>query len=475
MKKEVIILILAFVIFGCNQFLEEETFSQLTPENAFDSPEGAQKALNGAYAMLQDGFDRKWSAGLGVLGTDEATSYNDIYTDHEVQLDKYSYSSEYDIFQAVYTDLFEGVKRCNVVIEQLPESLSAREVMIGQAKFLRGVYYFELVNLFGKVPLWLTSSADKDHLELPQSPVDEIYNQIVIDLTEAELVLPSKAVYDEGKATQYAAQAMLARVYLQMLDYENALKYCNKVIDSGEFGLYSDYAKIFDPEHKNEGVENIFEIQHRISYLSENEGSTINDFYLPIELQGTSLTGWSMYGPSEYLYNSYDPDDKRFEVTFITTGTNSAGQTVNFKPHCFKYHNRLAGIPVNDGEQNFPLIRYADILLMKAEAINELTPGNSDKFQCINEIRERAGIDLITSEGINSTKEGFLKTLLEERMHEFCFEKMRKRDLIRTGKLQEYVSERKPERPVPAKAMYYYPLPLSAIDANPLLIQLEGY
>ncbi len=462
-------------MFGCKEFLEEKTFSQLTPDNAYDSPEGAQKALNGAYAMLQDGFDRKWSVGLGILGTDEATSYNDTYTDHEVQLDKYTYSSEYNIFEAVYTDLFEGVKRCNVVIEQLPEELSEREVMIAQAKFLRGVYYFELVNLFGRVPLWLTSSADKDHLELPQASIEEIYEQIITDLSEAETILPTKTVYEGGKATQYAAQAMLARVYLQRLDYTNSLEYCNKIIDSGKFGLYSDYADVFDPQHKNEGFENIFEIQHRISYLSENEGSTTNDFFLPVELQGTPLTGWSMYGPTDYLYGSYESDDKRFDISFITSGINSAGQTVNFRPHCFKYYNRFTGIPVNDGEQNFPLIRYADVLLMKAEAINELTPASDEKFQCINQVRARAGLDPIENTGINSTKEGFVETLLEERLHELCFEKARRRDLIRTGKLQKYVLERKPERPVPNKGMFYYPLPLSAIDANTLLIQLEGY
>lgn len=477
MKKLIIISTIVFGLYGCSDFLDEKTFSQLTPDNAYLSNDGAQKALNGAYAMLQDGFVRKWSAGLGVLGTDEATSYNDIYGDHEVLLDKYTYSSEYDIFTAVYIDLFEGVKRCNVVIEQLPQTLIGRDVMIAQAKFLRATYYFELLNLFGSVPLWLSSSVDKDHLKLPQSPVDSIYKMIIKDLSDAEPILPQTVVYDGGKATQYAAQAMLARVYLQHHEYANALEYCNKVINSGKFHLYSNYADIFDPSHKNEGYENIFEIQHKISMKSEDEGSTINDFYLPIELQGTMLTGWAMYGPTDYLYNSYELNDKRKSVTYITNGINAVGQSVSFKPHCFKYHNRNVGIPVNDGSQNFPLIRYADVLLMKAEAINALpSSSNSDeKFTCLNTVRIRAGLTPITNTGVNSTSEGFLETLLTERLHEFCFEKSRRRDLIRNDKLQSYVLQRKPERPVPDKAKLYYPLPLGAIDANTLLKQIDGY
>mgnify|MGYP002617429581 FL=1 len=178
-------------------------------------------------------------------------------------------------------------------------------------------------------------------------------------------------------------------------------------------------------------------------------------------------------------HNSYEAKDKRKAVTYITSGVNSAGQTVTFKPHCFKYYNRTAGFPVNDGEQNFPLIRYADVLLMKAEAINGLPSETGDqtkaKFRCLNDVRSRAGLDEIDNSGENATKEGFLETLLEERLHELCFEKSRRKDLIRNNKLQEYVKERKPERPVPDKAKEYYPLPLKATDANSLLEQLPGY
>lgn len=480
MKKIVFISILGIMLAGCSDFLKEQTFSQLTPDNAYLDKAGAAKALNGAYAMLQDGFDYKFAIGLGILGTDEATSYNELFTDHELLVDKYTYSSEYDVFNGVYIDLFEGVKRCNTVIDLLPAEVEGRELFVAQAQFLRATYYFELVNLFGGVPLWISASADQDNLKKPRSTVDEVYGQIEKDLLEAAPALPLQNIWDGGRATRYAAYAMLARMYLQRHDYENALKYCDLVIGNGKnFELYKNYADIYDPAHKNEGKENIFEIQHRASLKSEDEGSTSTDFFLPIELQGTIYTGWAMYGPTDYLYNSYEPEDKRFDVTFFTEAAGPDGTLVTFKPHCFKYHNRTPGFPVNDGEQNFPLIRYADVLLMKAEAINGLkveTPQQTeDKFACLNDVRQRAGLEPIENVDANATKEGFLETLLEERLHEFCFEKSRRRDLIRNDKLQSYVKQRKPDRPVPDKAKEYYPLPLNALDANPLLEQLAGY
>lgn len=483
MKKIILSCLFIFFAFSCNDFLDEEIFSQQTPENAYLDKAGAEKALNGAYAMLRHGFDRKFSSGLGSIGTDECTSYNDMYTDHETMLDKYTYSSEYDIFRAVYVDLYEGVKRCNVVIDLIPEDVDGRDLMIAQAKFLRGTYYFELVNLFGPVPLWLSASLDKDNLKKPRSSVEDVYGVIIKDLTDAEPVLPAVKVWldsDKGRVTRYAAQAMLARVYLQQRNYTKALEYCNLVIGSGtNFHLYDNYADIYDPSKKNEGYENIFEIQNKLTGISEDMGSTINDFFLPIELQNTIYTGWAMYGPTDYLYNSYEIDDDRKAITFLTTGINDKGETVTFKPHCFKYHNRTAGIPVNDGEQNYPLIRYADVLLMKAEAINglpsETGTQTTEKFDCLNDVRERAGLLAIQNTGSNATKEGFLETLLQERLHELCFEKSRRRDLIRNDKLQSYVSLRKADRPVPTKAKLYYPLPLEAIDANELLEQLDGY
>ena len=483
MKKILILFVSALLAVSCSGFLEEQVYSQHTPDNAYNTPEGANKALAACYSWLRHSFDNKWSAGFGELGTDEATSYNDSYGDHESQLDDYTYTAEYDWIDAVYGSCYGGIKCCNIVIDLVPNTMEGYDLMVAQAKFLRAVYYFELVNLYGGVPLWLTANADKDNLELPRSSVEEVYEVIISDLTEAEEVLPAVKVWDgeAGRATKYAAQAMLARVYLQLHDYENAIKYCDLVIGDGNNFFLDSYADIFDPAKKNSGRENIFEIQNRISMKSEDMGSTIQDFYLPIELQGTIYTGWAMYGPTEYLYNSYEPGDIRKEITFFTKGVNAAGDEVTFRPHVFKYYNRTSGVPVNDGEQNFPFLRYADILLMKAEAINGLPSASADqidaKFDCLNQVRRRAGLPEIRNEGDNATKEGFLETLLLERMHELCFEKCRRRDLIRNDKLVSYVQLHKPERPVPEKAKLYYPLPRAATDANSLLKeqQLPGY
>ncbi len=486
MKKLIILCLVAFTAFGCADFLEEKNYSSLTPDNAIQTRKDIDNMLTGAYGWLRHSFDNKWAAGFGVLGTDEGTSYNDIFTDHESMLDNYTYTSEYDWFQAIYSALYKGIKNCNIVINNMPDAVTGDDAasLIAQAKFLRATYYFELVNLFGGVPLWLSVEADKDKLELGRSSVEAVYAVIIEDLLYAENILPEVNVWpgaDAGRPTKFAARGMLARVYLQQKNYPAAITYCDRVIGNGTRFHLDAYADIFDPAKKNSGRENIFEVQNKISMKSEDLGSTITDFYLPTELQGTIYTGWAMYGPTDYLYNSYEVGDLRKAVTFFTSATGPAGSTVTFKPHCFKYHNRTAGIPVNDGEQNFPLIRYADILLMKAEAINGLPNETAEqttaKFSCLNQVRARAGLGNVLNAGANATKDGFLETLLLERLHELCFEKTRRRDLIRNDKLQSYLELHKPNRPVPQKAKLYYPLPMAVTDANKILKeeQLTGY
>ena len=113
--KKIPLLLSVLLTVSCSGFLEERVYSQLTPENAYDTPEGANKAMTACYSWLRHSFDNKWSAGFGELGTDEATSYNDIWGDHESQLDDYTYTAEYDWIDAVYGSCYAGIKCCNIV------------------------------------------------------------------------------------------------------------------------------------------------------------------------------------------------------------------------------------------------------------------------------------------------------------------------------------------------------------------------
>ena len=137
MKKILILFVSALLAVSCSGFLEEQVYSQHTPDNAYNTPEGANKALAACYSWLRHSFDNKWSAGFGELGTDEATSYNDSYGDHESQLDDYTYTAEYDWIDAVYGSCYGGIKCCNIVIDLVPNTMEGYDLMVAQAKFLQ--------------------------------------------------------------------------------------------------------------------------------------------------------------------------------------------------------------------------------------------------------------------------------------------------------------------------------------------------
>ncbi|HEY8397802.1 MAG TPA: RagB/SusD family nutrient uptake outer membrane protein, partial [Flavihumibacter sp.] len=377
------------------------------------------------------------------------------------ELKMYTFNAQHPFFADHYRVCYEGVKRSNAVIE-MPEGVVSgndRQVMIAQAKFLRAIYYFDLVKMYGGVPLWLKSSLEGDIMK-PRATVDEVYEVITQDLIDAEAVLPTTwpNAADKGRATKYAAQAMLGRVYLQWHKPEQALVYLNKL--DGKFQLYSNLKDIFHPKNKNAEYENIFEVQFRHSGSWGLEGSIQHSYWGPRGVGGpTNFGGWGGFGPTNYVYNSYEPNDKRKRDFFLTEymGVPQNPPTNN------KFWDPEYGNVIEDDNLNFILIRYADVLLMKAEALNAIGDQSNAKYDAINQVRRRAGIsDILPSQ--NLSQQEFADIVLQERLHELCFEHLRRFDLIRFGKLKTYLAER-----VGITIQDYhnlYPIPQSAIDAN---------
>lgn len=477
MKKIIygFIALLTCGMISCESFLTEIPKSSLTPENSFSGEEDWDKTLTGAYAMLQRVFVGKYAITLGEFGTDEVRPIDMGWAAY-AELHKYTFSASHDFLNVHYSDTYEGIKRANTVTDMpstAPVSSGKRALMIAQAKFLRAVYYFDLVKMYGGVPLWTSAVVDKDQIMKPRETADAIYTQITRDLEEAIPLLPQswKDASDKGRATSYAANALLGRVYLQWGKPAQALAALQQVY--GKFHLYDNYAHIFLPEHKNEEYENIFEVQFRHSGAWGLEGSLQANYWGPRNVGGpTNGGGWGGFGASQYLYDSYEDDDLRKEA-FFWTSYNGVPQT----PPCIKkFVDPKYGNIIEDDELNFILIRYADVLLMMSEALNALNDQTSLKYDCLNQVRLRAGLDKITAAD-NLSKEKFAEVLLEERLHELCCEHLRRWDLIRFGKLAEQVSEAYPEDNI--RIMPYhvlYPIPQSAMDANDAMNENnEGY
>ena len=343
----------------------------------------------------------------------------------------------------------QGIKWANVVVEKLPAiamDTILRNRYIGEARFLRGLFYFDLVRAWGGVPEVTTSDPQ---LHLGRSASDEIYSLIVSDLLYAEANLTKKSELissDQGRATSGAAEALLAKVYLFQNDFVNAEKYALKVIQSGEYSLEPRFIDA-NGVNGNNGVESIF----KVGALGVEDYNAGGAQYANTQgVRGTPNRGWGFNRPSIDLRKSFEPGDPRLKGTIIDLGDtidgvlimgdpdpandpviiqNQNGDTVNIQ--CY---NRKVWTPGNDTPTQWAhhrrLIRYADVLLMAAEALNE-NGKQSDALNYLNQVRKRAregNVSILPD--ISITDKNLLRAkILLERRHELALEGERFWDL----------------------------------------------
>lgn len=471
MKKHISILLFACItLSGCDNFLDLQPQSVLTPENAYRTADDWQQTLNAAYGSLQEVFVGKTTITLTEFGTDEVIPFDMGWAAYS-ELHYHTFSASHSFLDDHYRVCYEGIKRCNAVIDMPSDVVESTlyDSMVRQARFLRAIYYFDLVRMYGGVPLWTKSSIDRKEIMKPRATVDQVYTLIVEDF-ESALALPASwsDAKDKGRATACAAQAFLARVYLQWGKPAEALKYC-RMLD-GKFRLYDNLKDIFDPKNKNTEYENIFEIQFKHSGSWGLEGSLQHSYWGPRNVGGpTNFGGWGGFGPTQYLYDSYDDIDKRKKAFFFTE---YAG-VVQSPPSIAKFWDAETGNVIEDDNLNFILIRYADVLLMKAEALNAINDTGNEKYDALNLVRTRAGLSSVTAAD-NLNQQQFADILLQERLHELCCEHLRRWDLLRFGKLIEYMKDRVGVTLQPHHVLY--PLPQAAIDANDAITENnDGY
>ena len=472
MKKifsTIIATILLFSLSGCEKFLTELPKSTLVAENSFTTEADWQKALTGAYAMLQKVFMEKYTIVLNEFGTDEVEPF-DLSWALYVQLKYYTFDAQHEFFRCHYIWAYDGIKRCNTVLdmpEAAPVSAATRKLMEAQAKFLRAIFYFDLVTYYGGVPIWTSSAIDPSQINKPRSTEDQVYELILKDMEEAAAALPEKwtAPADAGRATSLAAYAFLGRFYLQHHEPAKALTALNH-LDDTKFSLYTNLNDIFLPAHKNEMKENIFEIQFSHSGNWGIEGSLQSSYWGPRGGGGPTDNGfgWGGFGPTQYVYDQYETTDKRRAAWFATTYN---GKVQN-PPCCMKFRDPDYNNVIEDDDLNYVMMRYADVLLMKAEALNETDDATSAKYDCINAVRHRAGVSNLSG----LTKDQFRDAVLKERLLELNCEHHRRTDLIRFGKLAEQVHAAFPDITLSEKNNLY-PIPQQAIDSNSAIDQSD--
>ncbi|MEJ7830438.1 MAG: RagB/SusD family nutrient uptake outer membrane protein [Segetibacter sp.] len=444
MKKSFIKYSVCFLLIfsSCKKFIDLLPIDQANSENSFKTPADANLAVMGIYDALQSNSYAEDMALLNELISDNAriqpSRQGDAGKGDYRELELFQLTDQNSFFQNRWSASYKGIAGANQLlnkIEQIPFTDAAlKNQYIGEAEFLRAVFYFDLVRYFGGVPLSLTQVENTaDAFAFKRSTEEEIYQSIISDLSEASKVLPvNYTASNVGRVTQGAAKALLAKVYLTNNKADLALPLLRELTKAPyTYILMPTYAACFDTDNN---AESIFEIQY--TSIVPIEGNPYPNFFLTNDntagrdIYGASylgVTGQGVCLPTFELFNSYEANDGRRTYTLLKYF--SKAEAVDLYV-CYKYR----GIPTSayNSEDNITLLRYADVLLMIAEGINEKGKApTAEAYDALDAVRKRAGLPVVTR---NLNYESFKLKLLDERRWEFAFENQRWFDLKRFNK-----------------------------------------
>lgn len=451
-NKIISIALLALAFASCSEdILEKTSPGNLAADNFFQTEEHAVWGTNAVYEHL-----RAWEVhvfsfiGMTDIVSDDAdkgSTVNDASFLKEI--DDFTFDASNIGPATVWSGYYRGIYRANVALENIPniemdEDLKAR--LLGECKFLRAYFYFKLVRWFGDLPL-ITQPLEASEFEQQRTPAADIYVLIKQDLNDAINRLPLKSKYPSqelGRATKGAAQGLLAKVHLTLQEFDEAETLLLEVIQSEEYALMPDYQKIFTAEGEN-AEESLFEVQ-TAAFDQGIVGSQYNEVQ---GVRGTPNLGWGFNRPSDDLIAAYELGDPRREATVLYPGEvlPDGSDIVQDNPNIVnERYNQKAWVPEHaggnrNGPGNIRLLRYADVLLMAAEVLNE----NNKPDQALvylNAIRDRArGNRNGILPPVSTTNQSDLRNRIwQERRVELAMEQHRWFDLTRTGRAADRMS-----------------------------------
>ncbi|WP_217603332.1 RagB/SusD family nutrient uptake outer membrane protein [Chitinophaga sp. GbtcB8] len=463
MKKISFLIIAVLSLASCKKFLTETNPNNGTLDSYFKNQNDFDLAVNGAYAQLRGLYNNKSAWIMGEMRSDN-THYDYKSSDQAVAtVNRYAVA---DFLDDKYNNQtppkwnagFNAISAVNLVIDHIDDiqlSEASRNVILGQVKFIRALVYFDLVRFYGGLPIYKHAPLTREETYIPRSTVQEVYDLIIADATDAAAKLDAPAFPQTGRATKGAALTLLGDVYLILKKYDLAESALKQVTAMG-YTLFPNYGDAFQPGNKN-GKESVFEIQFNtgLAIPQANTDASIYNF-LPRMTNTTVVTGVNFNSvttvggfntPTQDLINTYETGDQRLDASIaIAEGTFNATDdftatavvsAVNYtapagkagRPFPKKFlHTHTIGGQTND---NWPVYRYSEVLLLLAESLNQ--QGRSgEALPYLNAVRARAFGD--ATHNITTTDQATLQAiLLKERRVELAFENKRWLDLVRTG------------------------------------------
>lgn len=483
-KIYILCMLLTPVLQGCDKILEEENIAQIQSDNLLSDINGIESVLADSYAQIGKAnsirdltkreemtADELWQTGGGENGT-------------AVSLINFFWDSNNDLEAFDWQNYWNAIRDVNTILDNVEDVQSIedgqKEELIAEARFLRIWAYYFLWNQYGAMPI---RTSLEDPRELARASVEEFNEFMESELLDVIPNLPSPGnERNYGRVNKCGAQALLCKWYLNNHKWEKSAEVAKDIIDSGFFELVPSYFDLFKLENE-QNSEFIL-----VNALKANDGNGYNllatnlppDYLEGIDggMQGFVNTSWSNFASQYRLYDefyySFEEGDARRD-RILTRYINSKGEEVNLLDQ--KDNTRAMKFPPDPSAQgtfhgnDFPFIRFADILLSRSEALNEMNGPNQESIDLINKIRIRANLKgLELSEFAD--KESLRDHILDERRWEFWYEGKRRRDLLRMGK---YISNAQERGKNATEKHKLFPIPQEEVDANTLLEQNPGY
>jgi tetratricopeptide (TPR) repeat protein len=478
MKKNILALLLVLTgMSSCNDFLDLVPEHQISNNVFYKTQNDFERALIGAYSSFRGLYNGSAILFAAELRTDNAEINWSSPTVDEMQFEQNALTATNNTVRGIWNTCFITISRCNTILARIQPvdfDATAKNKIIAEARFLRAFAYFYLVQLYGEVPITEQEFGNPGEIQsadLSRKPVDQVYALIQSDLSSAESLLPLTLNTDRTHASLGTVKALLGKVYLTRKNYPSAEAKLKEVIDLNQYGLHENYAALFSEGNTNL-KESLFEIQYiRGRSLGNNYSAVFTPAITSMALFPNNLQGAGRITPTLNLFNAYEVGDKRKAVS-LNDSVRLINGSKTYARYALKFVDFKA-IETSDGAVTFTVLRYADVLLMYAEALNEQGK-TAAAVPFLTMTRTRAGLP-----GLADLSQTQLRTALEkERRVEFMFEGQRWFDLVRTGRVREvlnaYYAGKNQNFSVAAHEVLF-PVPLAEIELNSNLKQNEGY
>lgn len=484
MKSYKYILIVIFLgLFGACEDLEPTIYSDLTTANAYDSADDAKAAITAVYSALKP-YGYFYYDGYQKVITDFTTDVGHARAGGDInKMSYFRWDPTNRYFKYAWRFIYKMISNANIAIdniEQIEMDQALKTRYIAEARMIRAIGYIDLTDAWGPVPLVLSSELNVDE-EIPPSPVADINAQIVADLEFAVQNLPTTYEgADAARATKGAANGFLCKFYMREHNWQKALEHANAVMGLADQGIYELNPSINDLHSEGNKLDK----EHLFAVLNETgqTGALLTKHAGPSD--HPEVSAWQYYAVSLHFWNKFDDADPRKEFFWYNyTGKSGRyykmpeiGETTPPDDNTIlipdvatkKFSNNMVSVSYEDGF-TFPVLRLADIILSKAEILNELNGPNAESLALINQIRNRAGAPAISETAGDYTKETLRNALCDERGFELYFECKRRADLIRMGKYIETCNtylEAIGENPAVSEKYKLFPYPQDEVNTN---------